>query len=107
MYSSSTDGFDPYRDDMSIIRLAASERRALLGYYRRSGVHVWAAREVGWVLMLSPTQFRFARSHMGATRCRNFSTSHATGLRPAHTSGFVRRCTTKRLENKDAFRLWR
>lgn len=29
---------------------------------RRSGVHVWAAVVVGWVLTLLPTQFRFSRS---------------------------------------------
>jgi transposase len=29
---------------------------------RRSGVHVWASLVVRWVLTLSPTQFRFARS---------------------------------------------
>jgi transposase len=29
---------------------------------RRSGVHVWATLVVRWVLTLSPTQFRFARS---------------------------------------------
>jgi len=29
---------------------------------KRSGVHVWAALVVRWVLTLSPTQFRFARS---------------------------------------------
>jgi transposase len=29
---------------------------------RRSGVHTWAALVVHWVLMISPTEFRFARS---------------------------------------------
>jgi putative transposase len=29
---------------------------------RRSGVHIWASLVVRWVLTLSPTQFRFARS---------------------------------------------
>ena len=29
---------------------------------RRSGVHLWAALVVRWVLTLSPTYFRFARS---------------------------------------------
>ncbi len=29
---------------------------------RRSGVHIWAAVVVRWVLTLSPTEFRFARS---------------------------------------------
>jgi hypothetical protein len=29
---------------------------------RKSGIHVWATLVVRWVLTLSPTQFRFARS---------------------------------------------
>jgi hypothetical protein len=29
---------------------------------KRSGVHIWAALVVRWVLTLSPTGFRFARS---------------------------------------------
>jgi hypothetical protein len=29
---------------------------------KRSGIHVWATLVVRWVLTLSPTEFRFARS---------------------------------------------
>jgi putative transposase len=31
---------------------------------KRSGIHIWATLVVRWVLTLSPTQFRFARSRL-------------------------------------------
>jgi transposase len=46
-------------------RFEAQGVDAVFGHHRgrrRSGVHIWASLVVRWVLTLSPTEFRFARS---------------------------------------------
>src|SRR5262245_54389958 len=52
-------------------RFEADGMDAVLGHprgRRRSGVHIWAALVVRWVLTLSPTGFGFARSRWSCER---------------------------------------
>ena len=63
---------------------------------RRSGIHIWAALVVRWVLTLSPTDFRFARSRWRARR-RPSSCGRTSGWPTSPTIGQSNRRPTRQV----------